>query len=64
MASFEAAAIGSGYESSSCGSINIGPVRDGANPTSITRFGSEVIGAGENSSCGDVYIHPETKIIF
>lgn len=64
IAKLEAAAIGSGYESSSCGNINIGPVRDGANPTSITRFGSDVIGAGENSSCGDVYIHPETIIKF
>ena len=64
IASFEAAAIGSGYESSSCGNIHIGPVQDGANPTSIKRYGSDVIGAGENSSCGDVIIHPETNIIF
>lgn len=63
IASFEAAAIGSGYNSSSCGNIYIGLVQDGEKPSVIYANGSiHTVGAGEESTCGETYIHPTTII--
>lgn len=60
---WEAAAIGSGYKSSSCSNIYIELAYDGAQPAILDFAGSRTIGAGEESTCGSVYIDPKTVTI-